>query len=199
MKTNRIINLIIVIIVTMVFLTPLMAYADDEIDELVSAAPTPFSPDGQATVVDLIYEGDSKVFYTFKTPAGNVFHLVIDHQRNTDNVYFLNAVTEEDLLALTGDHNKKENASESAIPSQPPVAVEPVSEEKNEKPDSIVKDNKVKKSQNNKGMVVFVVISVLTVGAMGYYLKIIRPRQQKNTDDEDETYEDDDEEMGLRR
>jgi len=47
----------------------------------------PFTPDGQATVLDLTYEGDGKMFYTFRTPAGNVFYLIIDRQRGVDNVY----------------------------------------------------------------------------------------------------------------
>ena len=43
---------------------------------------------------------DEKEFYTIVTPDENVFYLVIDKQRDADNVYFLNAVTESDLMAL---------------------------------------------------------------------------------------------------
>ena len=45
-------------------------------------------------------EEDGKEFYTIMTPDENVFYLIIDRQRNTENVYFLNAVTEADLLPL---------------------------------------------------------------------------------------------------
>ena len=34
------------------------------------------------------------------TPDENVFYLIIDKQRDSENVYFLNAVTESDLMAL---------------------------------------------------------------------------------------------------
>ena len=61
----------------------------------------PFAPDGSATVTDHVIESDGKEFFTFTTPAGNVFFLIIDHDRPRDNVYFLNAVTEQDLIALT--------------------------------------------------------------------------------------------------
>ena len=63
-------------------------------------ASTALTPDGQGTVVDDVTSSDDKEFYTITTPAENVFYLVIDKQRDGENVYFLNAVTEADLLAL---------------------------------------------------------------------------------------------------
>ena len=44
--------------------------------------------------------------------AGNVFYLVIDGKREDNNVYFLNGVTESDLMALA----EKNNGSMSMIP-----------------------------------------------------------------------------------
>ena len=60
----------------------------------------PFTPDGTGTVVDNATDEDGKEFFTITTPSENVFYLVIDRQRTENNVYFLNAVTEKDLLAL---------------------------------------------------------------------------------------------------
>ena len=60
----------------------------------------PFTPDGTGTVVDNVTDEDGKEFFTITTPSENVFYLVIDRQRTENNVYFLNAVTEKDLLAL---------------------------------------------------------------------------------------------------
>ena len=60
----------------------------------------PFTPDGTGTVVDNATDQDGKEFYTITTPDENVFFLVIDNQKSADNVYFLNAVTEADLLPL---------------------------------------------------------------------------------------------------
>lgn len=65
-----------------------------------TSEPVAFTPDGQATVADNATDKDGKEFYTFATPQGNVFYMVIDGQRDSDNVYFLNAVTEKDLYAL---------------------------------------------------------------------------------------------------
>ena len=60
----------------------------------------PFTTDGTGTVVDNATDEDGKEFFTITTPSENVFYLVIDRQRTEENVYFLNAVTEKDLLAL---------------------------------------------------------------------------------------------------
>ena len=64
------------------------------------AEPNPFTPDGTGTVVDKATDKDGKEFYTITTPDENIFFLVIDNQKSSENVYFLNAVTETDLLPL---------------------------------------------------------------------------------------------------
>ena len=53
----------------------------------------PFTPEGTGTVVDNATDGDGKEFFTITTPSENVFYLIIDRQREGQNVYFLNAVT----------------------------------------------------------------------------------------------------------
>ena len=58
------------------------------------------TPDGTASVLDNVTDEDGKEFFTFTTPAENVFYLVIDKERQDKNVYFLNSVTERDLMAL---------------------------------------------------------------------------------------------------
>jgi hypothetical protein len=59
----------------------------------------PFTPAGSGTVTDYATDGDGKEFYTITTPDDTVFYLVIDRQRGAENVYFLNAVQEHNLLA----------------------------------------------------------------------------------------------------
>jgi len=62
--------------------------------------PNPFTPDGQGTMVDNAIDQDGKEFFTIMAADESVFYLVIDRQRETENVYFLNAVTVADLMAL---------------------------------------------------------------------------------------------------
>ena len=61
---------------------------------------TPFTPDGTGTVVDNATDEDGKEFYTITTADESVFYLVIDKQKTSENVYFLNTVTTDDLLPL---------------------------------------------------------------------------------------------------
>ena len=76
------------------------AQSDEPVVEqapIETSVPTP--PGGTGTVVEQADE-DGKEFYTIMTADENVFYLVIDRQRETENVYFLNVVTEADLLPL---------------------------------------------------------------------------------------------------
>ena len=58
----------------------------------------PFTPDGTGTVVDNATDEDGKEFYTITTADESVFYLVIDKQKTSENVYFLNTVTVDELL-----------------------------------------------------------------------------------------------------
>jgi len=108
------------------------------------------------------------------TPNENVFYLIIDRQRETENVYFLNAVTEQDLMALaevTGD------SGTSAIPDPTP-APEPTPEPEPEPAPEPEKGG-------NMGMMAVVVLVVLAGGGAAYYFKIYRPKQEQADISED--------------
>jgi len=86
----------------------------------------PFTPDGTGTVVDNVHDNDGIEFFTIGTEDGNVFYLIIDRQRSTDNVYLLNAVTEEDLISLAQaggrdvtPHGANDNLSAIPTPEMP--------------------------------------------------------------------------------
>lgn len=148
----------------------------------------PFTPDGQATVVDEATDSDGKTFYTFTTPEGNVFYLIIDHQRESENVYFLNAVTENDLLALAESSG---NGNSGAIPTPDPVPQPDPEPTPDPEPEPEAKSG-------GNGTMIFIVIAIIALGGAGYYIKIVRPKQQAaamGDDDEDFEDEDDGEEM----
>ena len=71
--------------------TPHIETGDE--DSGVDAEQNPFTSARQASVLDNAVDGDGKEFYTFITPEENVFYIVIDNQRDSENVYFLNAVS----------------------------------------------------------------------------------------------------------
>jgi len=144
--------------------------------------PNAFTPDGQASVTDWVIEYDGKEFYTFTTPAGNVFYLIIDHARENNNVYFLNAVTESDLIALA--EKAGEPVGESAIPSAPRPTEKTETSGETEPPGD--ESEPPAKSGGSNGMVIFIVIGAVVLGGAGYYIKIVRPKKQAPLDDDDE-------------
>ena len=185
-------------------------------DETESAVPEgAFTPEGTGTVLDSATEQeDDKQFYTITTADGNVFYLIIDGKRDSENVYFLNGVTEEDLLSLAQQDNGSESAIEvvtcncaekceaGAVNTDCPVCkndlngclgkvTEEPAPEETEQPEA-----ETEKSGGNTGMIIFLVIALVAAGGLGYYFKIVRPKQQAAMDEdefEDDGYGEDDE------
>jgi hypothetical protein len=150
----------------------------------------PFTPDGTGSVIDNAESGDGKEFFTVETVDGNVFYLIVDRQRDNENVYLLNAVTEDDLQSLAKPGDGK---SESAIPAavNPPAA--PTTPEPTPEPTPAPA---AEKSGGNTGMIGIVVVVLIVVGGAGYYLKIVRPKKSgydyeaEEPEDDAETGED---------
>ena len=177
-----------------------------------AAEPNPFTPAGQATVLDNATDGDGKEFYTFVTPEENVFYLVIDNQRDSENVYFLNAVTEDDLAALA-EKGEKSGESESAVPEvivctcadkceagmvnlSCPVCKNDLSActGKEQAPPETEEPEKEETKKGSGGAFVFVLLAALIVGGAGYYFKIYKPKHDlDDAEDLDELLEDEDE------
>ena len=146
----------------------------------------PFTPDGTGTVVDNVTDGDGKEFFSIQTEDGNVFYLIVDRQRQSDNVYLLNAVTEDDLksLAKPGD-----GTSQSGIPSQNPTGQNPPPPTTTEPPTP--EPPAPANNGMNSGTVIFIVVAAIAVGGAGYYFKILRPKKQAGAGDADDYDEDD--------
>ncbi|MCL2775408.1 MAG: DUF4366 domain-containing protein, partial [Oscillospiraceae bacterium] len=145
------------------------------------AIPTgkPFTPAGSGTVMDNVTDGDGKEFFSITTDDGNVFYLIIDRQRNSDNVYLLNAVSEDDLIALAQKNGKTIGNTKTeqitTITQTNPAT-------------TAASDTKEKTGGMNSGTVIFIIIAVLGVGGAGYYFKIYK--NKKKTSDSDEDYDD---------
>src|SRR5690554_519023 len=90
-----------------------------------------FTPDGNLTLIDDFTRTDEsdKQFITVKTRDESVFYIVIDRSANQENVYFLNLVDDQDLIAILNDEGLTEEIetitklpdpqeSEQAKPSQ---------------------------------------------------------------------------------
>ncbi|MCQ4742663.1 DUF4366 domain-containing protein [Blautia producta] len=165
-----------------------------------------FTPEGTGTVLDeATGEGDDKQFYTITTEAGNVFYLIIDGKRDDNNVYFLNGVTEADLMALA----EKNEGTMSVIPAEDvctctekceagevntacPVCKNDLKgcagKEKPAETEEPAQTEPPKKDNGSAGTIIFIIVALLAVGGVGYYVKIVRPKQQV---EDDEDFEDD--------
>ncbi len=132
--------------------------------------PNPFTPDGTGTVVDNATDQDGKEFFTITTAEEAVFYLVIDRQRETENVYFLNAVTVADLMALA------ESSGEPAAPEPTP--------EPDPEPDPTPEP--VPEKKGGAGPLLLALAVVVIGGGAGWYFKIYRPKHQKAAEPEED-------------
>ncbi len=140
--------------------------------EPLPTEPNPFTPDGTGTVVDNATDQDGKEFFTITTAEEAVFYLVIDRQRETENVYFLNAVTVADLMALA------ESSGEPAAPEPPP---EPEPE-----PTTTPEPEPVPEKKGGAGPLLLALTVVVIGGGAGWYFKIYRPKLQKAAEPEED-------------
>ena len=169
-------------------------------------AEIPLTPNGQATVLDYASEEDGKEFFTITTADNNVFYLIVDRQREEENVYFLNAVTETDLLSLAQADEQPELILE---PEEEPACsctqkcevgdvntLCPVCKE-NRKAcvGEVAEEPEPEAKESNAGLILFVVLTLAVGGAVGWYFKIYHPKQEFVEDDDGE--EEESEEFGT--
>ena len=169
------------------FKNPLYVSADNMSDIPVM---NNLTPEGAGTVIDNAGSDEGKEFFTFETPEGNVFYLIVDRHRHDRNVYLLNAVTEYDLSLLA---EKGDGQNVSAIPEYitgTPRGTEETETADNEDTDTVPVEAK---RGNDSGLMIFLVVALLVGGGAGYYFKIMKPKQNGGAYDdvEDEDYEDD--------
>lgn len=124
--TKRILSLTLTLICITLFCLPSYAMAEPDAEETYP----PLTEDGNMTVTDDIYQLivekitqtgedgteviettviENKQFITVHTRSGAEFYIIIDRSRDSENVYFLNQVDDDDLFALL-------EANDSATP-----------------------------------------------------------------------------------
>lgn len=136
----------------------------------------PFTPDGTGTVVDNATDAEGKEFFTITTAEEAVFYLVIDRQKSTENVYFLNAVTLADLAALA-------ESTEGAAPITPAPEPEP-------DPEPTPEPEPEPEAKGGAGPLLLGLAVLLIGGGAAFYFKVYRPKHQQAAAPE-EDYADD--------
>ena len=184
--------------------TPASASMDSE--NKPDTTPRGFTPKGNATVVDDVKTENEKEFFTISTPNENIFYLIVDRARESENVYFLNEVTEQDLFSLTNTEKPKETAlpepKEPVCTCTQKCAVGMVNTQCElcsvnlkkcigadiENTEETAKKEQ-SNTQNEKGTVIFSIVGIVIAIVAGYYFKVYRPKQEYIDDDDEETEE----------
>ena len=141
---------------------------------------TPFSVPGNGQLVDDMADDESKQFLTVQTKNGNTFFMVLDRSNNTENVYMLSMIDENDLAEFIGE-TKGEPETEQPSVIIPETEKPSVPDEAETEAESEEKEDK--KGGMNTGALLAVV--VLLAGGIGgyYYFKVLKPRQDEDEAD----------------
>lgn len=166
----------------------------------------PLTPNGQATVLDHATGEDGKEFFTITTANNNIFYLIVDRQREEENVYFLNAVTETDLLSLAQADEQPElilepeeeptcNCTQKCEAGEVNTLCPVCRENRKGCVGEVPEEPEPEPKESNAGLILFVVLTLAVGGAVGWYFKIYRPKQEFIEDDDGE--EEESEEFGT--
>lgn len=150
----------------------------------VTEAGKPFTPDGSGTVMDNVFDDNGKEIFSIMTESEAVFYLIVDRERTSDNVYLLNAVTEEDLMALAQKNGRTINPPTIAMPTTE-IVTSTVQAEQTAAHEPDIKD----KMGGFDNMTVIFIIAVAAVGGLGYYFKIHKKKKQATVSDDSDDEE----------
>ena len=138
----------------------------------------PVEPGG-ATVAEKVKtdgsDASEKVFYTFQTKEGETLYLVIDQGRNDDNVYLLDTVSINDLMALAdGSAPQQEEKEDNVL-----AALSQNTDVGSEEPG--------KKDASASNSSLFIVLFIIAAGGgIYYYFKIYKAKKDESMDEIDD-------------
>ncbi len=170
--------------------TPEDTASDSVSDETETGSP--LTPDGNLELVDdVTQESDGKQFITVQSKNDNTFYIVIDRDKDTDNVYFMNLVDEADLMALMEDGEVtlkctcKTRCEAGNVDTTCPVCknnmTECTGEEQEKEVETTVEptvDETEKTESKGSAAPVMMLLLIVVLGAGGavYYLKFRKPK-----------------------
>ena len=146
-----------------------------------------FSYDGTGTVVDKATEG-SKEFYTIATDAGNVFYLIVDKDKESNNVYFLDTTKERDLIALA-EKAEAEEEKDGGIISSKNKNETPELENENKTQEKKKTTKKPKDTTGEFPWEMLAIILIAGVGVVVYFTVIVPKKKVDEADEFEETFE----------
>lgn len=127
-----------------------------------------FSVPGNGEVLDNITDDSTKEFYTIRTANNNTFYMVVDHSQNSQNVYMLSMIDEDDLAEFMNEKETEKKVEDSVvIPEVKPTEVPETEIEKPEEP-------------ANSGMNSLAVVGIVAaVGLGGFFLLKMKSKKKE--------------------
>lgn len=148
---------------------------------------TPFSMPGNGELVDDVEDGGaSKQFLTVQTKNGNTFYIVVDRSGNTENVYMLSLVDENDLAEFIETADSGGDAAALEIP-EPALDLETSAdeEEAGDGPEDDADDGKQEKGTGTGGSILVILILGVCAAGICYCLKTARARKEPDSAEEE--------------
>lgn len=123
------------------------------------------------------YSADARQFVTFTTKSGKTFHLIINHDEDSENVMLLTEVSEDDLLNMV--------ESKTEVQKEEPIKIEDneIEETKKEEEEPVKQEE-----TSNAGTYLLVGLVIAGVLGGGYYSKVVKAKEN----DELASFEEDD-------
>lgn len=117
---------------------------------------------GNETEANDQFSADARQFISFKTKSGKVFHLIINHDEQDQNVMLLTEVSEDDLLNMVDQKESK------------PAITKEDSEKEESKEEQKPKTMEENGSMGSYVLLIFVVVLVM---AVAYYFKVVKKKE----------------------
>jgi len=143
-----------------------------------------FSTPGNGDLGDEITNSSGKDFYTIHTKNNNTFYLVVDHSNNTENVYMLSLIDENDLaefMEQTEKETEPEVTPAVVIPETPPT-------EAPQQPEETEPETEPEKQNLVQSNTMLILGAALLAVVLIYYFKVYKPKHEEE-DDENEGIE----------
>lgn len=139
-------------------------------------------------------EDKGKEFYTITTASEKTFYLIIDNNQSSENVYLLTQCSENDLLNFTGTETNtlplNSAVVETALPNRTYVVEDEeemteegtteISTESSEGGEEVVVE------ESDMGMYLIIGVIILGVVGVGYYMKVVKGKDEFEDDEEEE-------------
>lgn len=117
---------------------------------------------GNETEANDQFSADARQFISFKTKSGKVFHLIINHDEQDQNVMLLTEVSEDNLLNMVEQKESKPEITKE----------EPEKEESKE-----AQTPKKMEESGSMGSYVLLIFVVGLVMAVAYYFKVVKKKE----------------------